>query len=140
MASYGWTQKLEAPVLNGNDIEVATPGVNNMDCDPTAIEIAVDGREILAGDFTAVAGDDVVTVTNSTETVWAAGVEIYVYAPSKALTGEAAADLAATVADHETRIAALEGVTTMAASADDEDEWVDDEDADKPAKKKKGRK
>jgi hypothetical protein len=111
MASYGWTHVLTEEVPNAETVDVPAPGVGNPDCDHDNMELAVDGVEVDLDDFTA--DEDVdnntVTVTNDTGNTWPEGATLYVYAPGKTAAA-GLVQLAAQVADHETRIAALEGV------------------------------
>jgi hypothetical protein len=110
MASYGWTHVLTEEVANLGTVSVPAPGIGNPDCDHDNMELAVDSVEVDLDDFTADEdiANNAVIVENETGEAWPEGATLYVYAPGKSASA-GLVGLAAQVADHETRITALEG-------------------------------
>jgi hypothetical protein len=115
--SYAWGQQLSEPVPSGEDAVVQTPGFDSPEnylTDETAATL--DGKVLTPEEFTAAWADDFtsVTVTNGTEAEWQPAQTLYVTVagtPFDVANIEESFDaLAAQVADHEQRIAALEGV------------------------------
>jgi hypothetical protein len=146
MSGYGWKYKLIGPVAAGEVLDtMPAPGASNENCDLTKATMAVGNMELVEGEFTvgladSTAGAEILSVTNNTEADWAEGVEVYVgvAGPDMSDVRSAAEANTAAIADHEARIAALEG-----GVAAQESEWVDDDEADDddaPTKKKKGKK
>jgi len=119
-ASYGWNHALVAAVADTASVDVPAPDIND-DVDETTVSVAVDGDLLGDEDFDFVFDipGKKVTVINTSGEEWEEQSNLYVSAQRAPLTGEniggdtsaleaRIVTLEGQVANHETRIAALE--------------------------------
>jgi hypothetical protein len=106
-SSYAWAQMVKnVAVPNGGTITVLTPGfITPENYDTANAKVAREGNALNPGQFSvAWAGDfSSVVVTNNTGNVWPPSHMVYV-----TVAALASADVAATLANHSARLAALE--------------------------------
>lgn len=122
--SYAWAHQLTAPVAKDETVEVATPGFENPDNYDTSKTEIVYVSTVLRWEQVHVSWDmnhSKVTLKNLAEAPWEFGNSLYVTVPGVPFDADnveaSFTTLQAQVADHETRITALESVTGAAAKA-----------------------
>lgn len=119
--SYAWSYRLSATVETDETVDVPTPGFKNPENYDTEHAEVVYGDVLQSDEYALAWAEDFtsVTVTNLTDEDWQPSHTLYVTVPGKNVgEGDAGGSFEAlearvsaletTVADHETRITALE--------------------------------
>ena len=117
--SFGWGVTLNAMVPEDAFVVIPTPGFVEGQVDTANAEVAYDGYLLMEGQFELDWQSDGsgVNVSNRTAHVWEINKGLYVSCPRVPIDASSLEEINATLADHETRIAALETGDAAQASA-----------------------
>jgi hypothetical protein len=113
--TYGWGVTLSEMIEDSETVEIPTPDFDAALVDTAKAEVAYGGYLLTSDQFTLewAADGSKVVVTNDSDHTWEVNQGVYVSCPRLAPDIESIEDVTNALADHETRIAALE--TSQAA-------------------------